>query len=373
MADYAIWAELEKRAAADPKLKMDLDEAVRRGILTRPTAGVDDYVRATARGLPFVGGGMDEFSAGMNSLIGDGDYESNLEEERSRDDWFDTAHPYGSMAAKTGGAVLGTGVMPIKSLFGSVARSGATGTAMGFAEGFGSGEDGFENRVDNSIMPAAFGGLFGLAVPLASRGVQWLYDKARPNVGHTPAGRAAETVGRATHSGGGEINGPLANTNAKTLALAEKAASNPKGGDYAREAIKAAEGLSPEATGAVQRGVDKSAANFADEAFAQKPLGPVLGTIKSATNFQMGDVGETLLRGFGGKLVNGDMDEQSVQVLRLLLAKSPEAIDDIAKIMQQAASTERQREAIGLIVRALATSTVARSAGEGRPTGGGGF
>jgi hypothetical protein len=140
--------------------------------------GVSDRVRQVAKGVPVIGGALDEVNAGTAALFGN-NYDKALDYERARDRTFEAARPKESLGLQIGGGVAGTlaalpalgaaatGASPASTML----RSMATGGAIGAADGFGRGEDGLENRAKEAAFGGAFGGLVGGIAPVVAAGV----------------------------------------------------------------------------------------------------------------------------------------------------------------------------------------------------------
>ena len=107
-----------------------------------PSAGreITDQARAVGRGLPFVGGFLDEATAGVNALpepVGrPGGYDENVAYWRQRDKQFGQEHPVADPAL---GLVGGMVVPPIMRGAG-LGVSALANTAAGAISGFGEGE-----------------------------------------------------------------------------------------------------------------------------------------------------------------------------------------------------------------------------------------
>lgn len=152
---------------------------------------LDDKVRAVARGVPIIGGAMDELSAGLNTGFGTwGDYGKALDAERSKDKAYDEANPKMSTTLQVGGGILGTvaGVrggkdylpgasipMP-QSLPGKVGAGAGSGGLLGAIEAFTRGEGGFDNRWEAAKKAAGPSALIGGSMPLLGATVGKVYD-----------------------------------------------------------------------------------------------------------------------------------------------------------------------------------------------------
>lgn len=196
---------------------------------------VDDRARAFARGVPIIGAAADELNAGtaaalaptleplarhlpgpLQSLMGYdphkeiGDlptfaerYNASKNLQRLEDQRFDQTHPKESTALKVGGGLVGTiEMLPFLGAAtaaagpeaGILLRSGAgavEGAGAGAAHGYLSGEGGVADpsRLRSAGTGAAFGGIAGAALPVASHvaGQAWratggrLVDAVRGN------------------------------------------------------------------------------------------------------------------------------------------------------------------------------------------------
>lgn len=187
-----------KAAAKAAKLFLDKENAQKRVEGERGAVqNIDDRIRAVARGVPFVGGGMDEASAFLNTAGGlAGDYDTELAYQRARDADYDARHPKESTAEQIGGAVLGTiagartlgraGVPMPATLAGKVAVGAPIGAAMGGAQAFTEGEGGPEKRLAQVPTAAGIGAAFGAAAPVLGKavgaGVNALTKAAPPTV-----------------------------------------------------------------------------------------------------------------------------------------------------------------------------------------------
>ncbi len=140
---------------------------------------VDDTVRSIARGVPIIGGAMDEASALASSLTG-GNYDETLDYQRARDRFMDKNAPVVSTGLQVAGGLasglgaaralgLGTGAATTATRsLPTVTQAlgyGASGAGVGAADMFARGEGGAGNRAQNAAMGAAFGGVLGTAAP----------------------------------------------------------------------------------------------------------------------------------------------------------------------------------------------------------------
>lgn len=138
------------RGQPQPPQEASASQPEERGLLRR----ADDFVRGAADMATF--GMADELSAWLGSKTGvggkEGDYESNLEAQRERDQ---NGGPE-RFAGQVAGALMIPGGMA-KSVPGAVLE----GAAAGGLYGFGSGEGGAESRAENAALGAATGGAAG--------------------------------------------------------------------------------------------------------------------------------------------------------------------------------------------------------------------
>jgi hypothetical protein len=166
---------------------------------------LDNKVRAFARGVPIIGGAMDEISAGLNTGFGYlGDYDKALESERAKDKKFDSENPKMSTALQVGGGIAGTfagirggkdylpGVsipMPM-TLPGKAGAGAGAGGILGAWEAFTRGEGGFENRFNEAKKAAGPSAVIGGSLPLLGWGIGKVYDafKKAPASGLTSQG-----------------------------------------------------------------------------------------------------------------------------------------------------------------------------------------
>lgn len=138
----------------------------------------DDVVRSVARGVPGIGGAMDEVASGLNTGFGYlGDYGKELESERARDRQYDEQHPIASTIGQVTGGVMGLGAglrnMPGKgfhipnTLPGKMAAGSGIGAGAAGMEGFTRGQGGFESRLNDALGQMPIGGAMGMGLPLA--------------------------------------------------------------------------------------------------------------------------------------------------------------------------------------------------------------
>lgn len=145
---------------------------------------VDDTVRSLARGVPVVGGLIDEASAGVSALMG-GDYDESLDYQRARDRFMDKEAPVLSTGLQVaGGVASGLGAAKAMGLGANAVNTGrflptvpqalgagGVGASIGAADMYGRGEGGVQNRLLNAGVGAALGGVLGVAAPYVAGGV----------------------------------------------------------------------------------------------------------------------------------------------------------------------------------------------------------
>lgn len=142
---------------------------------------VDDTIRSVARGVPILGGALDEINAAGSALMG-GDYNEALDYQRARDRFMDKKAPVLSTGLQVaGGVASGLGAAKALGLGGQAAAagvptrmlptvpqalaSGGVGVGVGGADMYARGEGGVSNRALNAAIGGAFGGVLGVAAP----------------------------------------------------------------------------------------------------------------------------------------------------------------------------------------------------------------
>lgn len=147
------------------------------------TQALPSAAHLMARGVPFVGGALDEARAGAISAAG-GDYDQALEFQRARDRHIDNNIPLISGAGQLAGGLF-SGGLAMKALGwgGNVAQQSTRllptgkevlkafggGSALGAADGFVRAEG--EDRIPAIGTGAFFGGLLGAAAPYIGAGI----------------------------------------------------------------------------------------------------------------------------------------------------------------------------------------------------------
>jgi len=183
------------------------------GSMAGPGVGdmsVRNVATAAARGVPILGGMVDEAVAGAQSMFGSGSYEDNLKAEQARQAAFDRQNPWTSGAAQVAGGVAGTipMIMAAPGFFGAGAAGLAARAGMGALSGavVGGADQAVRSNGDlgEAAKGAAVGGAFGLAAPLAGKVAGKAFDAA------------ADFVGRPTSALGG-VSPQAAQYAAKTL------------------------------------------------------------------------------------------------------------------------------------------------------------
>lgn len=153
----------------------------------RGAVTADNVARAAARGIPVVGGLMDNFAAGMdavtNPLLGRGSaapslaerYQQNLQAEQGRDKAFDEQSPVTSTVAQMGGGV--GAILPLAATKVGAKLLGLTGRTLpemvrrGALSGAGLGAADAVTRGDDPATAAGVGGAMGALVPVVGAGV----------------------------------------------------------------------------------------------------------------------------------------------------------------------------------------------------------
>lgn len=142
---------------------------------------LDDVGRQLAKGVPIVGGLLDEANAATSSLLG-GNYDETLDYNRARDRYREEANPETSFATQIAGGVGGT-LAGMRALGVPYAAASATpittrmlagagvGATIGGADMFGRGEGGVENRATNAAIGAGLGGIVGAGAPVVAEGL----------------------------------------------------------------------------------------------------------------------------------------------------------------------------------------------------------
>lgn len=147
---------------------------------------LDDVGRQLAKGLPIIGGALDEASAGLNSLLpeslGGAPYEESLDYQRARDRYRETLNPESSGAVQLAGGIAGTiagaralgvgyGAGSTTPLLQRAAVGGMAAAPVVGADAFLRAEGGLENRAQQGAVGAAIGLPLGAAAPVVAQGL----------------------------------------------------------------------------------------------------------------------------------------------------------------------------------------------------------
>lgn len=151
---------------------------------------VDDTIRQLAKGVPGLGGSLEEIAAGTSSLMG-GNYDEALDYQRARDRSIEKGAPVLSTALQTAGGIAGTvtgaralgfgkmGVNAATPLFQRMLGGAAIGVPVGAIDGFTRGEGGFQNRAYTAGMGGVLGGVTGAGAPLVGQGISSAYQNVK--------------------------------------------------------------------------------------------------------------------------------------------------------------------------------------------------
>lgn len=150
----------------------------------------DDTMRQLAKGVPVLGGSLDELSAQTSSLFG-GDYDEALDYQRSRDRFTETNVPEAAIPLQLAGGIggtlagaraLGVGSMGVNSstpLLQRILTGAGIGAPVGAADAFTRGEGGAENRAEDSLIGGLFGGVTGALAPALGQGFSSAYQNVK--------------------------------------------------------------------------------------------------------------------------------------------------------------------------------------------------
>jgi hypothetical protein len=190
-----IQAEYQRarKAGADDKTLASIadayvqkEQAERSTGLTGVVNAADNFVRDFARGVPIVGGALDEVNAGVSALTG-GDYNETLDYQRARDRYNDKT--FGALSTGTqiaGGVASGIGAARMLGLGGAATsapgaaaqymptvggalRGAAAAAPVGAADMFTRAEG--DGRLGSAAVGAVLGGGLGFAAPYIAGGV----------------------------------------------------------------------------------------------------------------------------------------------------------------------------------------------------------
>jgi hypothetical protein len=146
-----------------------------------------DATRQAAKGVPILGGLLDEGLASASSALG-GDYEKSLEYQRARDRFREQLNPESSLALNlTGGigsallaapaaGISNFGVNSASPLAQRALAGGAIGIPLGAADGFARGEGGVDERGADAAISGALGMVAGGIAPVIGQGVSSAYQ-----------------------------------------------------------------------------------------------------------------------------------------------------------------------------------------------------
>jgi len=142
--------------------------------------GINNRVRQIAKGVPILGGALDEINAATASIMPGGpSYTEALDYQRAKDRVFEQDRPKESFGLQLGGGVASgmgaaTKIAPMLSnasravVLGTGASGGA---AAGATDAFLRGEGGFQNRAQDAAVGGILGGAIGAAAPIVANGV----------------------------------------------------------------------------------------------------------------------------------------------------------------------------------------------------------
>lgn len=299
---------LEKLRAreADAKFNADRTNATYRGAAQGATFGAGDEIGAFLRNPQ---------SAISGTFGGDGTaYQEDLAETRGRNLAAQTRFPEeykrGEMAGGIGTAALPTaGVMRGTRQLGTLGKMGyglLSGALAGGAYGFNTGEGGALPRLANAAMPAAVGGLVGLAAPAiaygTAHGIRGLQNLRRsiPGYGGRSTTAMTRAIGRNMKAGAD----PLAISRYGREAMIADIPGAPRttaqglatmGGEGADTLRRALEDRAQGASGRIVRDVDQ-VMGAADDAFNQRAALAAERTGKLGPEYQAATASRDLLK-----------------------------------------------------------------------------
>jgi len=173
-AQTAVNPQTKQMMAFDGKGWSDVP-AKSKGVLNY----IDDAVRSIANGVTF--GFADEIAAKGNELIGRGNYEDNVKQERARDEQIPAA-------IKIPGEIGGSMMVPLgaaasaPTMIGKMLRGSGVGALFGAASGAGQGEDFPDRAAKGAIGLLLGGGVGAVAPPLVEGAVRGVNAVAQPFV-----------------------------------------------------------------------------------------------------------------------------------------------------------------------------------------------
>ena len=170
---------------ADAYVSKEQSDRSKAGGITGIANAADNFVRDAARGIPIIGGGLDEASAALNTL-GGGNYQENLDYQRARDRFNDKQFGGLSTGTQIAGGIAGTvgtlGALGVGGVAGGAAnatrlmptvtqalRAGAVGSGVGAADAFTRAEG--DNRAGSAAIGGVAGGVLGAATPYVAGAV----------------------------------------------------------------------------------------------------------------------------------------------------------------------------------------------------------
>lgn len=151
---------------------------------------LDDTLRQVAKGVPILGGSLDEIAAGASSLMG-GNYNEALDYQRARDRFVEGNAPVMSTGLQVAGGIGGTlagmkaigmgsaGINSSVPLAQRILTGIGVGVPTGAVDAFTRGEGGAENRSQNAVLGAIFGGVTGGLTPLVGQGLSSAYQNVK--------------------------------------------------------------------------------------------------------------------------------------------------------------------------------------------------
>lgn len=142
---------------------------------------LDDVGRQLAKGVPVIGGYLDEANAATAALMG-GNYDETLDYNRARDRYRENTSPESSFGVQMAGGIGGTlaGMRAAGVPYAAASSTPITtrmlagaglGGAIGGADMFGRGEGGLENRATNAAIGVGLGGIVGAGSPVVAEGL----------------------------------------------------------------------------------------------------------------------------------------------------------------------------------------------------------
>jgi hypothetical protein len=129
--------------------------------------GINDRVRAVARGVPILGAFSDEAAAALTPGAG-GDYDERLAYQRGKDRYYDKSEKAGSIGWKMLGGVgtYGSAAGPLLGTNLPASGQVAADIGTGYISGFGEGEGDLANRMKSGTKDAALSGVLSGAFQL---------------------------------------------------------------------------------------------------------------------------------------------------------------------------------------------------------------